>query len=241
MCRQSLNVLHIRALGGKVIPVTKGSCTLKDTISEAMRDLVSNLDITYHLVGSAIGCHPFPTMARGFQCVIGNETKEQLKALAGRLPDTLVACVGGDSNAIGMFYPFIENKSVRLVGAEAAGNGVDTSRHSATMSAGLRVCSTAPRHKKGRAMETHSIAAGLNYPGVGPEHSWLKSTGRAEYHAVTDAQALEGFRSLAKLEGIVPSLEASHAVYQATQVASAMSSNELLVICISGSGDKGLS
>ncbi|KAJ1661534.1 hypothetical protein EV178_006554, partial [Coemansia sp. RSA 1646] len=162
-----------------------------------------------------------------------------LKALAGRLPDTLVACVGGDSNAIGMFYPFIENKSVRLVGAEAAGNGVDTSRHSATMSAGLRTYLL--RDKKGRAMETHSIAAGLNYPGVGPEHSWLKSTGRAEYHAVTDAQALEGFRSLAKLEGIVPSLEASHAVYQATQVASAMSSNELLVICISGNGDKGLS
>ncbi|KAJ2085066.1 hypothetical protein IW138_006499 [Coemansia sp. RSA 986] len=161
-------------------------------------------------------------MARDFQCVIGNETKEQLKALAGRLPDTLVACAGGGSNAIGIFHPFIKNKSVRLVGAEAAGNGVDTSRHSATMSAG------AP-------------GAGLSYPGVGPEHSWLKSTGRAEYHAVADAQALEGLRSLAKLEGIVPSLEASHTVYQAMQVASAMSSNELLVICISGNGDKGLS
>ncbi|KAJ2086166.1 hypothetical protein IW138_005882 [Coemansia sp. RSA 986] len=220
MRRQSLNVLRIRGLGGKVIPVTKGSCALKDTINEAMRDLVSNLDTTYHLVSSAIGCHLFPTTARDFRRVIGNETKEQLKALAGRLPDTLVACVGGGSNAIGIFHPFSMNKSVRLVGAEAAGNGVDTSRHSATMSAGAPgVFHGAKTYllqdKKGQVMETHSIAAGLNYPGVGPEHSWLKSTGRAEYHAVTDAQALEGFRSLAELESIVPSLEESHAVYQA--------------------------
>ncbi|KAJ2212780.1 hypothetical protein EV179_004347, partial [Coemansia sp. RSA 487] len=245
MRRQSLNVFRIRALGGKVIPVTKGSCTLKDAINEAMRDLVSNLDTTYHLVSSAIGCHPFPTMARDFQCVIGNETKEQMKALVRRLPDTLVACVGGGSNAIGMFHPFIKNKSVRLVGAEAAGDGVDTSRHSATISAGAPgVFHGAKTYllqdKKGQVMETHSIAAGLNYPGIGPEHSWLKSTGRAEYHAVTDAQALEGFRSLAELEGIIPSLEASHAVYQAMQVASVMTSDELLVICVSGNGDKDL-
>ncbi|KAJ1661782.1 hypothetical protein EV178_006409 [Coemansia sp. RSA 1646] len=210
------------------IPVTKGSCALKDTINEAMPDLVSNLDITYHLVSSAIGCHPFPKMARDFQCVIGNETKEQMMALAGRLPDTLVACVGGGNNTIGMFHPFIKNKSVRLVCTEAAGNGVDTSRHSATMSAGAPgVFHGAKTYllqdKKGQVMETHSIAAGLNYPGVGPEHSWLKSTGRAE------------------LEGIVPSLEASHAVYQAMQVASSMIRNELLGVCISGNGDKDLS
>ncbi|KAJ1666713.1 hypothetical protein EV178_001967 [Coemansia sp. RSA 1646] len=154
-----------------------------------------------------------------------------MKALVGRLPNTPVACVGGGGNAIGMFHPFIKNKNVRLVGAEAAGNGVDTSRHSATISAG------AP----GQVTETHSIAAGLHYPGVGPEHSWLKSAGRAENHAVTDAQALEGFRSLAELEGILPSLEASHAIYQAMQVASAMTSNEILVICISGNGGKDLS
>ncbi|KAJ1765286.1 hypothetical protein LPJ74_006414 [Coemansia sp. RSA 1843] len=245
MRRQSLNVLRIRALGGKVIPVTKGSCALKDAINEAMSDLVSGFDITYHLVRLAIGCYPFPTMARDFQCVIGNETKEQLKALAGRLPDTLVACAGGGSNAIGIFHPFIKNKSVRLVGAEAAGNGVDTSRHSATMSAGAPgvfhgAKTYLLRDKKGRAMETRPIAAGLNYPGAGPEHSWLKSTGRAEYHAVTDAQALEGFRSLAKLEGIAPSLEASHAVYQAIQAASAMTSNVLPGVCISGNGDKDL-
>ncbi|KAJ2210310.1 hypothetical protein EV179_006328 [Coemansia sp. RSA 487] len=193
------------------IPVTKGSCALKDTINEAMRDLVSNLDITYHLVSSAIGCHPFPTMARDFQCVIGNETKEQMMALAGRLPDTLVACVGGGNNTIGMFHPFIKNKS-------AFGNNVCW---------GPGVFHGAKTYllqdKKGQVMETHSIAAGLNYPGVGPEHSWLKSTGRAE------------------LEGIVPSLEASHAVYQAMQVASSMIRNELLGVCISGNGDKDLS
>ncbi|KAJ1764913.1 hypothetical protein LPJ74_006539 [Coemansia sp. RSA 1843] len=172
--RQSLTIFRIRALCGKVIPVTKGSCTLKDAINEAMRDLVSNLNTTYHLVSSAIGCHQFPTMARDFQCVIGNETKEQMKALAGRLPDTLVACVG--SNAIGMFHSFIKNKNVRLVGAEATGDGVDTSRHSATISAGAPgVFHGAKTYllqdKKGQVIETHSIAAGLSYPGVGPEHS----------------------------------------------------------------------
>ncbi|KAJ2084996.1 hypothetical protein IW138_006522 [Coemansia sp. RSA 986] len=205
MRRQSLNIFRIRALGGKVIPVTEGSCTLKDAINEAMRDLVSNLDTT------------IPSLA----------------------------CAGGGSNAIGMFHPFIKNKSVRLVGAEAEGDGVDTSRNSATISArapgvfhGAKTYLL--QDKKDQVMETHSIAAGLNYPGVGPENSWLKPTGRVEHHAVTDAQALEGFRSLAELEGIIPSLEASHAVYQAMQFASAMTSDELLVICISGNGDKDL-
>ncbi|KAJ2547467.1 hypothetical protein EV175_005213 [Coemansia sp. RSA 1933] len=245
MRRQSLNVFRIRALGGKVVPVTKGSCTLKDAINEAMRDLVSNLDDTYHLVSSAIGCHPFPTMVRDFQCVIGNETKEQVKALTGRRPNALVACVGGGSNSIGMFYPFIEHKNVRLVGVEAAGEGIDTTKHSATLSAGSPgVFHGAKTYllqdKKGQVMETHSIAPGLNYPGVSPEHAWLRWSGRAEYHAVTNAQAIEGFRSLAELEGIIPSLEASHAIYKAMQVASSMNSSESLVVCVNGNGDKDL-
>ncbi|KAJ2486672.1 hypothetical protein EV174_000984 [Coemansia sp. RSA 2320] len=243
MRRQALNVFRIRMLGGTVIPATTGSCTLKDAVNEAMRDWVTNVQSTHYLVGSAIGCHPFPTMVRDFQCVIGNETKEQMTALTGRLPDAVVACVGGGSNSIGMFHPFIEEKGVRLIGAEAAGEGVDTAKHSATISAGsLGVFHGAKTYllqdKKGQIMETHSVSAGLDYPGVGPEHAWLRSTGRGEYYGVTDVQALEGFRSLAQLEGIIPALESSHAVYQAMQVAATMSSDEQLVICISGRGDK---
>ncbi|KAJ2695451.1 bifunctional tryptophan synthase trp1 [Coemansia sp. RSA 1285] len=230
-------------LGAEVIPAKTGSCTLKDAVNEAMRDWVTNVNTTHYLVGSAVGCHPFPTMVRDFQCVIGNETKDQMRALAGRFPDAVVACVGGGSNSIGMFHPFIENTGVRLIGAEAAGNGIDTPRHSATLSMGSSGVFHGTKtyllqDKKGQIMETHSISAGLNYPGVGPEHAWLRSTGRAEYCAVTDAQALEGFRSLAELEGIIPALESSHAVYQAMQVASAMSSDKLVVICVSGRGDK---
>ncbi|KAJ2782448.1 hypothetical protein H4R18_002254 [Coemansia javaensis] len=243
MRRQALNVFRIRMLGGEVIPATTGSCTLKDAVNEAMRDWVTNVQTTHYLVGSAIGCHPFPTMVRDFQCVIGSETKEQLAALTGRLPDAVVACVGGGSNSIGMFHPFIEDKSVRLIGAEAAGDGVDTAKHSATISAGtLGVFHGAKtfllQDKKGQIMETHSVSAGLDYPGVGPEHAWLKATGRGEYYAVTDVQALEGFRALAQLEGIIPALESSHAVYQAMQVAAAMPPDQQLVICVSGRGDK---
>ncbi|KAJ2523047.1 hypothetical protein H4217_000321 [Coemansia sp. RSA 1939] len=243
MRRQPLNVFRIRMLGAEVIPAKTGSCTLKDAVNEAMRDWVTNVNTTHYLVGSAVGCHPFPTMVRDFQCVIGNETKDQMRALAGRFPDAVVACVGGGSNSIGMFHPFIENTGVRLIGAEAAGNGIDTPRHSATLSMGSSGVFHGTKtyllqDKKGQIMETHSISAGLNYPGVGPEHAWLRSTGRAEYCAVTDAQALEGFRSLAELEGIIPALESSHAVYQAMQVASAMSSDKLVVICVSGRGDK---
>ncbi|PIA13981.1 tryptophan synthase [Coemansia reversa NRRL 1564] len=243
MRRQALNVFRIRMLGAEVIPATTGSCTLKDAVNEAMRDWVTNVQSTHYLVGSAIGCHPFPTMVRVFQCVIGNETKEQMQALTGRLPDAVVACVGGGSNSIGMFYPFISDKSVRLVGAEAAGDGVDTPKHSATISSGtLGVFHGAKTYllqdKKGQIMETHSISAGLDYPGVGPEHAWLRATGRGEYHAVTDTQALEGFRNLTQLEGIIPALESSHAVYQAMQVASKMSPEQQIVICVSGRGDK---
>ncbi|KAI9502218.1 tryptophan synthase beta subunit-like PLP-dependent enzyme [Coemansia spiralis] len=243
MRRQALNVFRIRMLGGEVIPATTGSCTLKDAVNEAMRDWVTNVETTHYLVGSAIGCHPFPTMVRDFQCVIGRETKDQMTTLTGRLPDAVVACVGGGSNSIGMFHPFIEDKEVRLIGAEAAGDGVDTDKHSATISVGtLGVFHGAKTYllqdKKGQIMETHSISAGLDYPGVGPEHAWLRSTGRAEYFGVTDAQALEGFRDITQLEGIIPALESSHAVYQAIQLASSMSSDQQIVICISGRGDK---
>ncbi|KAJ2060436.1 hypothetical protein GGI17_003723 [Coemansia sp. S146] len=243
MRRQALNVFRIRMLGGTVIPATTGSCTLKDAVNEAMRDWVTNVQNTHYLVGSAIGCHPFPTMVRDFQCVIGKETKEQMQVLTGRLPDAVVACVGGGSNSIGMFHPFIENKEVRLIGAEAAGDGVDTPKHSATITAGtLGVFHGAKtfllQDKKGQIMETHSVSAGLDYPGVGPEHAWLKATGRGEYYGVTDVQALEGFRSLTQLEGIIPALESSHAVYKAMQIAATMRPDENLVICISGRGDK---
>ncbi|KAJ2157024.1 hypothetical protein GGF46_004786 [Coemansia sp. RSA 552] len=243
MRRQALNVFRIRMLGGEVIPAVTGSRTLKDAVNEAMRDWVTNVQTTHYLVGSAIGCHPFPTMVRDFQCVIGNETKDQMRALTGRLPDAVVACVGGGSNSIGMFHPFIEDRDVRLVGAEAAGDGVDTPRHSATISAGsLGVFHGAKTYllqdKKGQIMETHSISAGLDYPGVGPEHAWLRATGRGEYYGVTDTQALEGFRALTQLEGIIPALESSHAIYQAIQVASKMTPDQQIVICVSGRGDK---
>ncbi|KAI9503366.1 tryptophan synthase beta subunit-like PLP-dependent enzyme [Coemansia spiralis] len=241
--RQALNVLRIRMLGGEVISVKTDSCTLKDAINAAMRDFVTNIETTYYLVGSAIGCHPFPTMVCDFQCVIGRETKDQMVALTGRLPEAVVACVGAGSSSLGMFHPFIEDKEVRLIGAEAAGDGIDTDKHSATVSVGtpgvLHGAKTyLLQDKNGQIMETHSISAGLDYPGVGPEHAWLRSTGRAEYFGVTDAQALEGFRDLAQLEGIIPALEPAHAIYQAAQVASSMGSDQQIVICISGRGDK---
>lgn len=243
MRRQALNVFRIRMLGAEVIPATTGSCTLKDAVNEAMRDWVTNVQTTHYLVGSAIGCHPFPTMVRDFQCAIGNETKEQMTKLTGRLPDAVVACVGGGSNSIGMFHPFIKDAEVRLVGVEAAGDGVDTDKHSATISAGtLGVFHGAKTYllqdKKGQIMETHSVSAGLDYPGVGPEHAWLRATGRADYLPVSDVQALQGFRSLTQLEGIIPALESSHAIFQAMQIASEMDANKQIVICVSGRGDK---
>ncbi|KAI9501863.1 tryptophan synthase beta subunit-like PLP-dependent enzyme [Coemansia spiralis] len=241
--RQALNVLRIRMLGGEVVSVKTGSCTLRSAINAAMRDFVTNIETTYYLVGSAIGCHPFPTMVCDFQCVIGRETKDQMTILAGCLPDAVVTCVGAGSSSLGMFHPFIEDKEVRLIGAEAAGNGINTDKHSAAVSVGtpgvLHGAKTyLLQDKDGQIMETHSISAGLDYPGVGPEHAWLRSIGRAEYFGVTDAQALEGFRDLAQLEGIIPALEPAHAIYQAIQVASSMDSNQQIVICISGRGDK---
>ncbi|KAJ2605392.1 hypothetical protein EV177_006165 [Coemansia sp. RSA 1804] len=243
MRRQPLNVFRIRMLGAEVIPAKTGSCTLKDAVNEAMRDWATNVNTTHYIVGSAVGGHLFLKMVHNFQCVIGNETKNQVKRLTSRLPDAVVSCVGGGSNFIGIFHPFIKNTEVRLIGAEAAGDGIDTVKHSATLSVGSSGVFHGTKtyllqNKKGQIMETYSISADLNYPGVGPEHAWLRSTGCAKYCAVTDAQALEGFRFLAELEGIIPALESSHAVYQTMLIAPAMPGDKLLVICVSGRGDK---
>jgi len=243
--RQALNVFRMHVLGAKVVPVDSGSRTLKDAINEAMRDWVSNVTTTHYLVGSAIGPHPFPTIVRDFQSVIGQETREQMLARMGKLPDVVVACVGGGSNAIGMFHPFISDRSVRLVGVEAGGDGVNSGKHSATLAAGVPGVLHGTRtylmqDEHGQISETHSISAGLDYPGVGPEHAWLKDSNRAEYVAVTDREALAGFRSLCELEGIIPALESAHAVYQAMQIAPKLGKDQDLVICLSGRGDKDL-
>jgi len=240
--RQSLNVFRMRILGATVVPVESGSKTLKDAINEAMRDWVTNIRTTHYLVGSAIGPHPFPTIVRDFQSVIGVETRQQMLALTGRLPDAVVACVGGGSNAIGMFHPFLHDP-VRLVGVEAGGEGVGSGKHSATLCAGSPGVLHGARtyllqDKHGQILETHSISAGLDYPGVGPEHAAFKDSGRAEYVSVTDDEAIEGFRLLTQLEGIIPALESSHAVYHAVQLAKRLPSSKNIVINISGRGDK---
>ncbi|KAG6909634.1 bifunctional tryptophan synthase trp1 [Tephrocybe rancida] len=241
--RQALNVFRIEMLGGKVIPVTSGSCTLKDAVNEAMRDWVSNISTTHYLVGSAIGPHPFPTIVRDFQKVIGEEIKQQLQVAAGKLPDVVVACVGGGSNAIGTFYDFIKDEGVRLVGVEAGGEGIDGDRHSATLSMGQPgvlhgVRTYILQSKTGQIIETHSISAGLDYPGVGPEHAWLKDSGRAEYVVATDEEALRGFRMLTQREGIIPALESSHAIWEGVRIARSLPKDKDIVICLSGRGDK---
>ncbi|TCD66188.1 tryptophan synthetase [Steccherinum ochraceum] len=241
--RQALNVFRMNMLGAKVIPVHSGSCTLKDAVNEAFRDWVTNLATTHYLVGSVIGPHPFPTIVRDFQKVIGKEIKEQLHAEIGKLPDAVVACVGGGSNAIGTFFDFIPDKSVRLIGVEAGGEGLDGDRHSATLSKGEPgvlhgVRTYILQSDVGQIIETHSISAGLDYPGVGPEHAWLKDSGRAEYVVATDEQALRGFRVLTQKEGIIPALESSHAIWQATQLAKTLPKDQHIVVCLSGRGDK---
>ncbi|KZT26586.1 bifunctional tryptophan synthase TRP1 [Neolentinus lepideus HHB14362 ss-1] len=241
--RQALNVFRIQMLGGKVVPVHSGSCTLKDAVNEAMRDWVTNLSTTHYLVGSVIGPHPFPTIVRDFQKIIGEEIKEQLQEVAGKLPDAVVACVGGGSNAIGTFYDFIPDKSVRLVGVEAGGEGTDGVRHSATLSKGQPgvlhgVRTYILQSPMGQIIETHSISAGLDYPGVGPEHAWLKDSGRAEYVVATDEEALRGFRMLTQLEGIIPALESSHAIWEAVRLAKTLPKEKDIVVCLSGRGDK---
>ncbi|KAG2158498.1 tryptophan synthase beta subunit-like PLP-dependent enzyme [Suillus bovinus] len=241
--RQALNVFRMNMLGAKVIPVESGSRTLKDAVNEAMRDWVTNLSTTHYLVGSCIGPHPFPTIVRDFQKVIGQEIKLQMKEAKGKLPDVVVACVGGGSNAIGTFYDFIPDKNVRLVGVEAGGEGLDGDRHSATLSKGQPgvlhgVRTYILQSKAGQIIETHSISAGLDYPGVGPEHSWLKDSGRAEYAVATDEQALRGFRLCTQLEGIIPALESSHAIWEGVRLAKTLPKDTDLVICLSGRGDK---
>ncbi|CAI2185308.1 19945_t:CDS:10 [Funneliformis geosporum] len=241
--RQALNVFRMKLLGAKVISVESGSKTLKDAINEAMRDWVTTVQYTHYLVGSAIGPHPFPTMVREFQSVIGRESREQMIKKAGKLPDVVVACVGGGSNAIGLFHPFIEDESVKFVGVEAGGDGTDTEFHSATLSVGTPGVFHGTRtyllqDKKGQIKATHSISAGLDYPGVGPEHAWLKDTGRASYVAVTNKDALIGFRKMSELEGIIPALETSHAIYYVLKLASTMNKDQDILLCLSGRGDK---
>ncbi len=241
--RQALNVYRMRLLGAEVIAVASGTQTLKDAINEAIRDWVTNVETTHYLIGSVVGPHPYPMLVRDFQSVIGREARQQIRDAAGRLPDVVSACVGGGSNAIGAFYEFIGDASVRLVGVEAAGEGIATGRHSATLSAGRPgvlhgSMSYLLQDEHGQIQEAHSISAGLDYPGVGPEHSWLKATGRAEYLAVTDDEALEGFRLLCRTEGIIPALESAHAIYHVSRMAAAMPSDSIILACLSGRGDK---
>ena len=241
--RQALNVYRMRLLGAEVIAVESGTRTLKDAINEAIRDWVTNVETTHYLIGSVVGPHPYPMLVRDFQSVIGREARQQILEAEGCLPDAVAACVGGGSNAIGTFYEFIGDAGVRLVGVEAAGEGVATGRHSATLSAGRPgvlhgSLSYLLQDEYGQIQEAHSISAGLDYPGVGPEHSWLKATGRAEYLSVTDDEAMEGFRLLCRTEGIIPALESAHAIYHVSRMAAEMPSDNIIIACLSGRGDK---
>jgi len=241
--RQALNVYRMRLLGAEVVAVESGSKTLKDALNEAMRDWVTNIDSTFYIIGTVAGPHPYPAMVRDFQAIIGREAREQIQEQAGRLPDALVACVGGGSNAIGLFYPFLEDKDVAIYGVEAAGNGLQTGRHAAPLCAGRPGVLHGNRtylmeDSDGQIIETHSISAGLDYPGVGPEHAWLKDVGRAEYVAITDDEALDAFHTLTRVEGIIPALESSHAVAYACKLAAGMSPDEIVLVNLSGRGDK---
>jgi len=241
--RQALNVFRMKLLGASVVAIEAGSRTLRDAVNEAMRKWVEKLDTTHYIIGSAIGPHPFPTIVRTFQSVIGSETKDQMQDLTGRLPDAVVACVGGGSNAAGMFHPFSEDLSVKLLGVEAGGDGVDTPRHSATLTGGKPgvlhgVRTYILQSAEGQITDTHSISAGLDYPGVGPELSGWKDSARAKFVAATDAEAFIGFRKLSELEGIIPALETSHAIFGAMELAKTMKKEENIVICLSGRGDK---
>ncbi|EMR69689.1 putative tryptophan synthase protein [Eutypa lata UCREL1] len=241
--RQALNVFRMRLLGAKVIAVEAGSKTLRDAVNEAMRSWVVRLEDTHYIIGSAIGPHPFPTIVRTFQSVIGTETKAQMQAKRGKLPDAVVACVGGGSNAVGMFYPFADDPSVKLLGVEAGGDGIDTLRHSATLSGGTKgvlhgVRTYVLQNEHGQIQDTHSVSAGLDYPGVGPELSAWKDSGRATFVAATDAQAFEAFRLISQLEGIIPALESAHGIYGALELAKTMRPDQDVVICLSGRGDK---
>jgi tryptophan synthase beta chain len=241
--RQRLNVVRMRIMGAKVNPVASGSKTLKDAINEALRDWVANVDTTHYLIGSVVGPHPFPMIVRDFQSVIGNEIRRQSLEKHGRLPDAVVACVGGGSNAAGSFYPFVDDKKVKLVGVEAGGAGLSTGKHAATLNVGsvgvLHGMKTyVLQDENGQISSTHSISAGLDYPGVGPEHSFWKDIKRVEYTSCDDEQALSSFLELSRLEGIIPALESSHAVYAACRMAKSMSKRKFIVVTLSGRGDK---
>jgi tryptophan synthase beta chain len=241
--RQSLNVFRMKLMGAEVRPVSSGSRTLKDAINEAIRDWVTNPSDSYYLLGSVVGPYPYPAMVRDFQTVIGKETREQIQDKEGRLPDYIIACVGGGSNAIGIFYPFLNDVDVKLIGVEAAGRGVETGQHAATLVVGKTgvlhgAKSYVMQDASGQIMETHSISAGLDYPGVGPEHSYLKDSGRASYVAVSDGEALEGFKLLCRTEGITPALEPAHAIFYAAGLAASLDKEQIVVVNLSGRGDK---
>ncbi|MCY3020055.1 MAG: tryptophan synthase subunit beta [Planctomycetota bacterium] len=241
--RQALNVFRMELLGSKVVTVHSGQRTLKDACNEAMRDWMASVRTTHYVIGSTVGPHPFPMIVRDFQSIIGREVREQILQHEGRLPDAVVACVGGGSNAMGIFHEFIPDKSVRLVGVEAAGYGLDSTRHAATLAKGLPgilhgMKTYVLQDDDGQTAQVHSVSAGLDYPGVGPEHAHLKDTGRAEYHSCTDAEALDAFQRLARLEGIIPALESAHAVSHACKLAKQLGPDKIIVICLSGRGDK---
>lgn len=241
--RQSLNVYRMKLLGATVVPVESGSKTLKDAMNEAMRDWVTNVDDTFYIIGTAAGPHPYPQLVRDFQCIIGREARSQCLEQTGRLPDALVACVGGGSNAIGLFHPFLDDASVAMYGVEAGGLGLETGQHAAPLSAGIPGVLHGNRtylmeDENGQIIDTHSVSAGLDYPGVGPEHSWLKDLGRVNYVAITDDEAMAAFRSLTKVEGIMPALESAHAVAYAEKLAAQMDRDGIVIVNLSGRGDK---
>jgi tryptophan synthase beta chain len=241
--RQAPNVFRMKMLGAEVRPVTSGSSTLKDAMNEALRDWVATCDTTFYCIGTVAGPHPYPAMVRDFQCVIGNEVRQQMMQMEGRLPDTLVACIGGGSNAMGLFHPFLDDKGVRIVGVEAGGKGVETGEHAASLTGGRPGVLHGNRtyllqDKEGQITEAHSISAGLDYPGIGPEHSWLKEQGRVEYVSATDNEALTAFQLLCKLEGIIPALEPAHALAHVTKLAPTLPKDNLLVMNLCGRGDK---
>ncbi len=240
--RQAPNVFRMKLLGATIVPVTSGSQTLKDAMNEALRDWVTNVDSTYYLIGTAAGPHPFPMMVRDFQSIIGRETKAQLAKAEGRLPDSIVACIGGGSNAIGLFHPFLEDESVRIIGVEAAGHGLDK-EHAASIARGAPGVLHGSRtyllqNDDGQIIDAHSISAGLDYPGIGPEHAWLHDSGRVEYVSVTDDEALHAFQTISKLEGIIPALEPSHALAHVLKLAPTLPQNHLMVVNLCGRGDK---
>lgn len=241
--RQKLNVFNMQTMGAEVRPVTTGSRTLRDAINEAMRDWMASVESTHYIIGSVVGPHPFPMMVRDFQAVIGKETREQILGIAGRLPDEVIACVGGGSNSAGMFYPFVEDETVRLTGVEPGGRGPERGQHAATLCYGAKGVlhgsySYVLQDEDGQTCDVHSVSAGLDYPGVGPEHSYWKDTGRVQYVNISDQAALEAFQKLATLEGILPAVESAHAIAQAMKTASGRPADSIMVVCLSGRGDK---